>query len=48
MNNQNITIKDLSEKGYFTHQSLVDVVNAAKYLNKKLLLEGQPGTGKKF
>ena len=48
MNNQDITLKDLSEKGYFTHQSLVDVVNAAKYLNKPLLVEGPAGTGKTF
>ena len=48
MNNQDITIKDLSAKGYFTHQSLVDVVNAAKYLNKPLLVEGPAGTGKTF
>lgn len=48
MNNQDITLEDLSEKGYFTHQSLVDVVNAAKYLNKPLLVEGPAGTGKTF
>jgi len=48
VNNQDITLEDLSEKGYFTHQSLVDVVNAAKYLNKPLLVEGPAGTGKTF
>ena len=46
MNTKDLSIDQLEENGYYTNQNLVDVVNAARFLNKPLLIEGPAGTGK--
>ena len=43
-----LTIDLLEKENYFATQDLVDVVNAAIFLNKPLLIEGPAGTGKTF
>ena len=43
-----VSIKDLESVNYFSNEDLVDVVNAAIYLEKPLLIEGPAGTGKTF
>ncbi len=48
MNTKDLNLKELEQSGYFTNQSLVDVINAARFLNKPLLIEGPAGTGKTF
>ncbi len=44
----NLEIKDFEEIGYFIEDDLVEVVNAALFLNKPILIEGPAGTGKTF
>ena len=46
--NKEISIKDLESVSYFSNEDLVDVVNAAIFLKKPLLIEGPAGTGKTF
>ena len=46
--NKEVSIKDLESVSYFTNEDLVDVVNAAIFLKKPLLIEGPAGTGKTF
>ena len=46
--NKEISIKDLQSVSYFSNEDLVDVVNAAIFLKKPLLIEGPAGTGKTF
>tara|TARA_Y100000385_G_scaffold77307_1_gene78429 strand:- start:242 stop:1072 length:831 start_codon:yes stop_codon:yes gene_type:complete len=48
VNTKDLNLKELEQSGYFTTQSLVDVINAARFLNKPLLIEGPAGTGKTF
>ena len=48
MNIEDLSLKDLQKSGYFADQALLDVVNAARFLNKPLLIEGPAGTGKTF
>lgn len=48
MNMEDLSLKDLQKSGYFADQALLDVVNAARFLNKPLLIEGPAGTGKTF
>ena len=48
MNINDLTIDSLEKENYFATQDLVDVVNAAIFLNKPLLIEGPAGTGKTF
>tara|TARA_B100000497_G_scaffold57583_1_gene65541 strand:- start:696 stop:1526 length:831 start_codon:yes stop_codon:yes gene_type:complete len=48
VNTKDLNLKELEQSGYFTNQSLVDVINAARFLNKPLLIEGPAGTGKTF
>ena len=43
-----LTIEGLQEENYFATQELIDVVNAAIFLDKPLLIEGPAGTGKTF
>ncbi len=43
-----LTIEGLEEENYFATQELIDVVNAAIFLDKPLLIEGPAGTGKTF
>ena len=43
-----LTIEGLEEENYFATQELIDVVNAAIFLDKPLLVEGPAGTGKTF
>ena len=43
-----ITTDNLESEGYFATQDLLDVVNAAIFLDKPLLVEGPAGTGKTF
>ena len=43
-----ITTDHLESEGYFATQDLIDVVNAAIFLDKPLLVEGPAGTGKTF
>ena len=43
-----LTIDSLEKENYFATQELVDVVNAAIFLDKPLLIEGPAGTGKTF
>ena len=45
---EDLSLKDLQKSGYFADQALLDVVNAARFLNKPLLIEGPAGTGKTF
>ena len=46
--NKEVSIKDLESVSYFSNEDLVDVVNAAIFLKKPLLIEGPAGTGKTF
>jgi len=46
--NKEVSIKDLESVSYFSNEDLVDVVNAAIFLEKPLLIEGPAGTGKTF
>ena len=46
--NKEVSIKDLESVSYFSNADLVDVVNAAIFLKKPLLIEGPAGTGKTF
>ena len=46
--NKEVSIKDLASVSYFSNEDLVDVVNAAIFLKKPLLIEGPAGTGKTF
>ena len=48
MKNNNLTIKDFEDNGYFADQELVDVVNASLFLKKPILIEGPAGTGKTY
>jgi MoxR-like ATPase len=48
VNTKDLSIDQLEENGYYTNQNLVDVVNAARFLNKPLLIEGPAGTGKTY
>ena len=48
MNINDLTIESLEKENYFATQELVDVVNAAIFLDKPLLIEGPAGTGKTF
>jgi len=48
VNTKDLNIDQLEENGYYTNQNLVDVVNAARFLNKPLLIEGPAGTGKTY
>ena len=43
-----LTIDGLEQENYFATQELIDVVNAAIFLDKPLLIEGPAGTGKTF
>ncbi len=43
-----LTIEALEQENYFATQELIDVVNAAIFLDKPLLIEGPAGTGKTF
>ena len=46
--NNNLTLKDFEDNGYFANQELVDIVNAALFLKKPILIEGPAGTGKTY
>ena len=46
--NKEVSIQDLESVSYFSNEDLVDVVNAAIFLKKPLLIEGPAGTGKTF
>ena len=46
--NKEVSIRDLESVSYFSKEDLVDVVNAAIFLKKPLLIEGPAGTGKTF
>ncbi len=46
--NKEVSINDLESVSYFSNADLVDVVNAAIFLKKPLLIEGPAGTGKTF
>lgn len=48
MNTKDVSIDELEKIGYYTNQDLVNVVNAARFLNKPLLIEGPAGTGKTY
>ena len=48
MNTKDLSIDELEKIGYYTNQDLVNVVNAARFLNKHLLIEGPAGTGKTY
>jgi len=48
MNQSKIDIKEFEKHNYFATKDLVDVVNAAIFLNKPLLIEGPAGTGKTY
>ena len=48
MNTKDLSIDELEKIGYYTNQDLVNVVNAARFLNKPLLIEGPAGTGKTY
>lgn len=48
MNTKDLSIDKLEKVGYYTNQDLVNVVNAARFLNKPLLIEGPAGTGKTY
>ena len=43
-----LTIDGLEQENYFATQELIDVVNAAIFLDKPLLIEGPAGTGKTY
>ena len=46
--NKELSVKDLETVNYFSTENLVDVINAAIFLKKPLLIEGPAGTGKTF
>ena len=46
--NKELSVKDLESVNYFSNENLVDVINAAIFLKKPLLIEGPAGTGKTF
>ena len=46
--NKELSVKDLETVNYFSNENLVDVINAAIFLKKPLLIEGPAGTGKTF
>ena len=46
--NNNLTLKDFEDNGYFANQELVDIVNASLFLKKPILIEGPAGTGKTY
>ena len=46
--NKELSVKDLETVHYFSNENLVDVINAAIFLKKPLLIEGPAGTGKTF
>ena len=46
--NKELSVKDLESVNYFSNENLVDVMNAAIFLKKPLLIEGPAGTGKTF
>ena len=46
--NNNLTLKDFEDKGFFANQELVDIVNASLFLKKPILIEGPAGTGKTY
>ena len=46
--NKELAVKDLETVNYFSNENLVDVINAAIFLKKPLLIEGPAGTGKTF
>ena len=46
--NKELSAKDLETVNYFSNENLVDVINAAIFLKKPLLIEGPAGTGKTF
>ena len=46
--NKEVSIRDLESVSYFSNEDLVDVVNAAIFLKKPLLIEGPAGTGTTF
>lgn len=48
MNVKDLSLYDLENNGYFADNNLLDVINAARFLNKPLLVEGPAGTGKTF
>ena len=48
MSDKKLQIKDFEKNNYFATQELVDVVNAAIFLDKPLLIEGPAGTGKTY
>ena len=48
MSDKKLQIKDFEKNNYFATQELVDVVNAALFLDKPLLIEGPAGTGKTY
>src|SRR5210317_1924316 len=48
MNTKDLSIDELEKIGYYTNQDLVNVVNASRFLNKPLLIEGPAGTGKTY
>ncbi len=48
MKNNNLTVQDFEDNGYFADQELVDVVNASLFLKKPILIEGPAGTGKTY
>jgi len=43
-----LTIDGLEQENYFATQELIDVVNAAIFLDKPLFIEGPAGTGKTY
>ena len=46
--NNNLTLEDFEDNGYFANQELVDIVNASLFLKKPILIEGPAGTGKTY
>ena len=46
--NKELSVKDLETVNYFSNENLVDVINAAIFLKKPLLIEGPAGTGKTY
>ena len=48
MNLSKIDIKEFEKHNYFATKDLVDVINAAMFLHKPLLIEGPAGTGKTY
>ena len=48
MNLSKFDIQEFENHNYFATSDLVDVINAAIFLNKPLLIEGPAGTGKTY